>query len=547
MPEKSRDVEFARALRRSIDAERPDDVRARLSRIAREGSVVLVADVAPLLAVEDYTLAARACLESLFDRAPALEFVRLDVAQRERLAPRISDWPRDRAERILLGKRSVLGRRPVPPALAAVAAGHQDGRVRQAALEVLARQEPGRAGLAMALIRCNDWVESVRRLARTVVEGCLVPDLAADLADLLPLVLRLRDCRRGEHRPLVDAICEFLRRGDDAPRLRHALDSHDSRVRRAALEVARDLEPRPAERFFRHALGHPGPVARMIAFRELSRRLAPDDLVTLAREGILDDCGIVRREALFVLHDHPPRDLPALLEELVLDSNRTVAWVAFDLLQRRFGSDPIRLIRAELADPESPRLERALASIETGGDRTDVPVVVERLGHRRPRVRAAALLAYAKLAGDEDVRPRLAESLLDAAPRVSRTALRLLRRRSPLGLEAVLERGFAPERPPHVRRNSLSLLATVPGLDGLERLLRHHDDPDPDIANIARTQMWHPRFRPRAWTGIPSTEAVERVLALLERVPPPPPQRHRRFTRDDKALLEADLRALLGR
>jgi hypothetical protein len=126
----------------------------------------------------------------------------------------------------------------------------------------------------------------------------------------------------------------------------------------------------------------------------------------------------------------------------------------------------------------------AVAGLGERGAADDVETVARFLEHPRGRVREAAVEAYARLAGG-DAAPVLARMLGDAAPSVSRAAMRALERRRMWGDAAALEALYAPANPPHVRANALRLMSHGGRWAGIIPVLRALCDGEPRVAATA--------------------------------------------------------------
>lgn len=90
---------------------------------------------------------------------------------------------------------------------------HWDGYIRQAALERLANIESTET-LKVALARQNDWVEPIRKLARTIAFSYLVPErtsyVLANLAEIRALV----DKRRDDHASFLREVRKLVAEPD---------------------------------------------------------------------------------------------------------------------------------------------------------------------------------------------------------------------------------------------------------------------------------------------------------------------------------------------
>jgi len=143
----------------------------------------LVAWVKTLVSTTPEPQAHEASVRQLLDDLPTTALASLDYDMRWRHSWRTYTWDSlavAEAKSLLAGATDIV----------TVAAGlsmHRNGRIRQIAVNALARSGSERA-LRWLVLRCGDWVAQVRDAARNGVDRWLIPDYATELVDLLPLI-----------------------------------------------------------------------------------------------------------------------------------------------------------------------------------------------------------------------------------------------------------------------------------------------------------------------------------------------------------------------
>ena len=142
-----------------------------------------------------------------------------------------------------------------------------------------------------------------------------------------------------------------------------------------------------------------------------------------------------------------------------------------------------------------PRLAEAAAGLSETGAAEDADLVAPLVEHPRPRVRAAALRALARLRGDAAV-PTLLRAVGDASPRVSRAAADALLPRVALADEQELAGWMNGLHPRHVRLSALRLLAARSKWDGLTWILLECASEDAVNRHVAMGHLrrWMQRF-----------------------------------------------------
>jgi hypothetical protein len=362
-------------------------------------------------------------------------------------------------------------------------------------------------------VRANDWVSPVRARAADALHARLVPEYAPRWVAALPLVLRLRGTGRGEARPLVEGVLALLGAPGSREGVRRGMDSADRTVRRACFRILRDAGGPALPALIEDALLGADEVVRLEAAHAAAHL---DDAVF---EGLLprmlsDRFGRVRGVALALAAERlGPAALPTLREAL-LDRRAAIRLEARTALAGLEGTDFAAFYRAHIG-ANAPRLAVAVAGLAETGREGDADALAPLLSHPRPRVRAAALYALARLSGDASV-PALVRALGDASPSVSRAAADALRPRVARADASALAAWYGGAHAAHVRRNALSLLAARGKWDGLAWMLQACADEDLVIrgAGLRHLERWRQRFN-RSFSQ-PTPAQQERIRAALD-------------------------------
>jgi hypothetical protein len=132
---------------------------------------------------------------------------------------------------------------------------------------VAAQDEPlaARDLLPFLLLRLNDWVENVRRVALEAVEARLVPRYAEHFVRNLDLVTRLQQVTRTQHRSVIDGVLTILRLPQNRGAVREVARSRNRLQRRLGYQLLFEAPQNDAEDFFRDALRDIDPIIRLWA------------------------------------------------------------------------------------------------------------------------------------------------------------------------------------------------------------------------------------------------------------------------------------------
>ncbi|MFE7892793.1 hypothetical protein [Streptomyces sp. NPDC057412] len=363
----------------------------------------------------------------------------------------------------------------------ALALCHRDGRIRQEAL----RQSVRHAGLLpLVVIRCADWAEPVRELARDLLREALDVDCALALA---PLVLRV--ARRDRGAAGADELGRTLRQAS-SEQLAVLFSTSDRAVRRFAYRLAVE------ERLLR-----PVELARAAAHDQDT--VVQDLCATAALSSVTDEHPY--EEVLApLLSARNPRTRSAGVtalrragrseqaEPFLSDRSALVRACARYVVRQR-GGDPAAWYRKRCAAPEDPGLSPgAVVGLAECGERADAGLLRPLLMHPAAGVRAGAV-AGLRVVDCTDI-DRLLPLLDDSAAGVVReTVLALLPSAEQLPADWLLER-TGPERPRHVRLGAFRLLDARGGIVALRAAVGLLEDSDGKLRTWAAqsVQRWRP-------------------------------------------------------
>ena len=364
--------------------------------------------------------------------------------------------------------------------LAVAASMSRDGRVRQRALGWLAGRRGPWVAAAVA-VRVGDWVPQVTAAAVTLLPGF---DDASDTAAVAAVMLRLRERRRA--RAAAEAYLAGLGRGPQQ-RLLELTRIGERAVRIWALEAAVTRGVRSPEALTERARTDCDPVVALWCARQV---LADTSVPTRLAGSLLDSRRTgVRAHALSVVPDELlDRDR---LSHLLLDTSGAVRTVARWRWTRRWGS-PATIYQEALAStaPVRPRrIAGALAGLaET--DPTAAATAADRLlDHPAACVRAVATQIVGRriAQGHGTVEPLVAR-LADPSRKVARLSLNHLRERAgevPADVLAEWESADSAQ----ARRTALLLRQRLSRWERVRSDLKAMHDPDPDLAELARTDL----------------------------------------------------------
>lgn len=362
----------------------------------------------------------------------------------------------------------------------ALALCHRNGRIRQEAVRQSVRCP---SLLPLVVIRCADWVESVREHARQLLREALNVDSALDLA---PLILRVGRRDRGTFG--VEVLGQILRQTSHR-QLSALFADPDRIVRRFAYRLAIE--------------------GRLLRAAELARAAVLDqdtvvqDLCATAALTVLGDQNADEHVLSPLLSARNPRTRSAGVTALrragrsehaepFLSDHSALVRACARYVVRQQGGDPAAWYRERCTAgvPELP--PGAVIGLAECGNRADAGLLRPLLVHPAAGVRARAVAGLRALGC---VEAKQLWPLLDdpAAGVVRETATALLPSAKELPVDWLLER-TSSERPRHVRVGAFRLLDARGGTVALRAAVGLFDDPDIKLRTWAgqSVQRWHP-------------------------------------------------------
>jgi hypothetical protein len=388
------------------------------------------------------------------------------------------------------------------PAGVVAASMARDGRIREAAVTVLAGL-PVPAAVAALAVRVADWVPQVSSAAWAVVS---VRTGSEDAAVVVPVFLALRQRVRGR----LEAASYLASLAAGPPDTLAALVTSPSRICRLwALQAQAERGLLPADVLVDRAMRDRDPVVALWCAQALA---GPARVLPAAGLRLLGSAraGVRAFATGHLSDDQLPR---SAVRELLLDRSGAVRSMARWRWKQRWGAPTPVYLSVLAAWEPAGHIAAALYGLDEDHDESLPEIAVQFLTHASPRVRRAAALAVARHASEESVVSYLVPLLLDSSGRVAAVALRYLRGRVlPFGVLASLD-GAGTQRS---RRIALSIRQHSGTWNRVHADLTAVNGPDPDLAEAGRADLlaW---LQHRAATsyGAPTAAQAAEIAALL--------------------------------
>ena len=351
----------------------------------------------------------------------------------------------------------------------------RNGHERERALRRL-RWFNVRLTCAAALIRANDWVPQVRRIAHDHVIAIAKTAQAAQFLGMLDLVLALRRRHRFEEswQIVEGALVEQRWRAQRAA----ALSTTDARTRRFAFELVLRADSDTSQSALVAAVGDPSPVIACWAIAAARRSFTGDPLQTILRGALASRLGRVRADALRCYAAAGFSDTADVLHAALFDAAHSPRNVAAFEVQRTLNESPLPLWRA--AFDRGAHVAAIAAALAEHGDATDQERLRSQLSHRRSRIRALALRGLWRT-GAPDAAQHLDAALLDSSAQYAGAAIDIYAHSSEKPDRASLATALARATSPGLRHRLIIAARLLGKWEALGFLLELHlNGPDHD-------------------------------------------------------------------
>jgi HEAT repeat protein len=391
---------------------------------------------------------------------------------------------------------------------------HHDGYVRHEAVRLLSKIHDG-SELSYLLIRQNDWVQPISNDARCAVQARLDEGYVPEFMANLPLVLHLLTLSRHDHSDLVHQVIGMLVQPQHDELLEKVIHSDDLVVHRGIVRLALKADDQHRPRVIKHALASNDGVIRLWASTHVRSSFSGEVLERIVGTLKRDRFMPVRREALIIQSDTSPDLGRSVWRQALLDDNASIRELARFYLGKLQEVNWPEVYRRAIID--HPQSVAALCGLGETGDHSDVIAVRGYLESPLPRLRRAAVRAFANL-GREPVVVDLAKYLQDDSPAVVREVSKQLQA-SPAALDAErLFRVVLEADRQHVRDTALRLIFATGKWRSLPWLIRSAAHSDSQTAEHAQklVEAWFtpPRCN-RIFTN-PSPAERQLIIGALD-------------------------------
>lgn len=421
--------------------------------------------------------AAFTALTQILDQCQPIDLAHVDNTVRELGDWRFSSIDPDKATQLASGMVHILGLLSFSP----------DGYVRASAIQELAKLDDGRE-LPYLIIRLNDWVPPVRILASDAVYQRLTINYVPRLVQSLPLIKRLENQSRTDHKPIIVTIQNLIKQVEAQPALQQALSSPDPQTRHLAMHMILQTPDLAPEFILTTGLESKDPYLRFLAAKFLRPRLDTDQLTSMLAQIRYDRSKNVRLESLYGYVEKLPEKAPDILNTFLLDPSLSIREAARFHLRHLAITNFADFYRTQIKHRTGIPLAAAIAGLGETGTSEDGALIIPKLNDPNPRVRLGTVKALGRL----DVKKyqmEILSALSDPISRISTAACIILSHHS-FSITAENIWNYYLHAPNNiVKSRTLRVIAALPWWDSSWMLLTALGDSEATIQTEAHNYL----------------------------------------------------------
>ncbi len=301
---------------------------------------------------------------------------------------------------------------------------HQNGYIREEAVKQLSPITSG-TELPFLLIRQNDWVEPISKLAQAHVEKRLTTEYVEHFTRNIEIVAHLPEFGRNDLSATTDAMFGQLLLAKHDELLKTTLKTCGRSTVRRLIKRGLELLGDQAERLAQYGMEADDVITRLWCARYLLN-VAPDD--KLADQLLADVFAPIRREAYQAKAERNQHAATEVWKQAAFDrsiGNRDFA--RFHL--RKSGEVDIHQLYLENLSTNPDSLP-ALAGVSEFAREEDTGLLRQYLQHKYPNRRKMAVAGLARVLGEE-MAAELVNLLKDESPAVAKQAEKCLKEMTP--------------------------------------------------------------------------------------------------------------------
>jgi hypothetical protein len=391
---------------------------------------------------------------------------------------------------------------------------HPNGYFREESLKALSKFETGRE-IPFILLRCNDWVKDVRKVARKLFESRIFIKFGKEIVENLPLVFKLKNSNRDDHNVIFEKIVKFLSQKENIPLLDQGAKSNFNKVRYFSYRIMIYSKMFNKKELLNYLKLERDPHSRLILFNEILNDINVNefnDFFPILRE---DNFPKIRAEVLHMNYVFYPEDSLAVLIESLFDKSGSIRSIARYLLKKQNITDLISYYIDAIKLGTTNKLRCALLGLGEVGKEEHVDFILPFLQDERVGVTKAAIRAIMMLDGNK-YRNEFVNLLNHEHKGVSKEATISLQKTFYQDKKNDIYYVYQNTKYDHTKYNAAILLCSLPKWDSLQYIITFYvNNEDISISQLGNLKLinWLVNFN-RTFIS-PNKEQIDCIRNIL--------------------------------
>ncbi|MCM3213974.1 HEAT repeat domain-containing protein [Niallia taxi] len=433
-----------------------------------------------------------------------LELSRLDSLFRERTSLHWSyDWKKENPESLIIPNMS----EDEKTVILGLSSFHPNGYFREKALHKLAQQDTG-IELPYLLLRCNDWVQEIRKPAERYIESLITPQYLEEIVKCLPYINNI------DNNKVFKKVVQLLTKKESFPYLDKGTDSKVRSTRLACYQMMMNLNGVNKESIMKYYRKEKEPSLRLFIFNEWTRYITVDDFKSHYLLLKRDKSPTIRLQVLEKVNFYFPSERSKQLEAALLDKSRAMRVYARFLITKHDTSyDFAKFYSQMITANKSAHI--AILCLGEVARKEHAELITPYLKHHNVAIVKAAIRALAMLDG-ETYKSSFA-ALLNCKHRgISKAATKAIATLNYEDMKEFLYTLYEDTIYDHTKNNTALLLSSLPKWQALIYIIKFYvNTEDENISSLGERKLvrWIAQYN-RSFV-LPTKQQIETIKALL--------------------------------
>jgi HEAT repeat protein len=388
---------------------------------------------------------------------------------------------------------------------------HPNGYFREKAVRALSEMKTG-GEIPYLLIRVNDWVMQVRNLSKEQLLAYMMPEHTMSFVKNMPLILRLEDCSRDEHKDIINSVLTVLCSAEGMKSLLRGLESIDSRVRLDCYKVILKAKALDNKTIISYLVKDRNPYNRLFVLRKIEKEIAYEDFMDIEQLLINDKLPQIRVLALEKLNEFQRAGAVDILEKSLFDKSHSVRETARCLLSKYKVYDFAAIYREAIQN--SKDITAGIYGLGETGSSGDAKGISGFLNSSETGIVKAAVIALAHL-DIQRYKEEIIAKLSDERPGISKAAGRVLYKEIHAGDADSIYKIYSRAVKEHVKVNTAILLCSLSKWDAIRYIIEFCANDNEKISALGQQAVERWKLRYNYSFTAPTEKQVAMILKSL--------------------------------